>query len=229
MIDRMGRIKGFLAAGMVAAVLLSGCGSTTTDPLASSEILDEDQTAQETEAQELEKQLIAILNLDRDEDSQVASDVSLSQAADFFLDYVLQDPQSYWEKEQPVDLDGLLDQKATDAFVYDGSLPAVQVGTAFLAELKDTVSTGTSLAYQQVKNLSVVYGEGEKGSAWVILVSYDFLGQINPPEQTPSEDETGESTGGSSTGEDSSEEDETQENQQEQAGQDNQEDDDTTT
>ena len=83
---------------MLASVLLSGCGSAPVDPSASSAPPAEDETAQESEAQELEKQLVAILNLGNELGEPVESDSSLDQVADFCLAYVLQNPQSYWTR-----------------------------------------------------------------------------------------------------------------------------------
>ena len=169
MIDRIGRMKRMMAAGMLAAVLLGGCGAGPVDLSASSETFEEEEEAgQETEAQQLEKQLIAILNLNAEE--KVEADASLKQAADFFLTYVLQDPQAYCEIEQPVDLDGLLDNKNTIALVYDGQLSAVQAGKEVLTAL-NTVDDPV-LMYYRLKSIAVAFGEGEKGPVWLVLAQY---------------------------------------------------------
>lgn len=174
MIDRIGRMKRMMAAGMLAAVLLGGCGAGPVDLSASSETFEEEEEAgQETEAQQLEKQLIAILNLNAEE--KVEADASLKQAADFFLTYVLQDPQAYCEIEQPVDLDGLLDNKNTIALVYDGQLSAVQAGKEVLTALKKKASDTADdpeLRYYSLKSIAVAFGEGEKGSVWLALAQY---------------------------------------------------------
>ena len=176
MIDRIGRMKRMMAAGMLAAVLLGGCGAGPVDLSASSaafEEEEEEEAGQETEAQQLEKQLIAILNLNAEE--KVEADASLKQAADFFLTYVLQDPQAYYELAQPVDLDGLLDHKNTIALVYDGQLSAVQAGKEVLTALKkkasDTVDDPV-LRYYRLKSIAVAFGEGEKGPVWLVLAQY---------------------------------------------------------
>lgn len=171
MIDRIGRMKRMMAAGMLAAVLLGGCGAGPVDLSASSaafEEEEEEEAGQETEAQQLEKQLIAILNLNAEE--KVEADASLKQAADFFLTYVLQDPQAYCEIEQPVDLDGLLDNKNTIALVYDGQLSAVQAGKEVLTAL-NTVDDPV-LMYYRLKSIAVAFGEGEKGPVWLVLAQY---------------------------------------------------------
>ena len=173
MIDRIGRMKRMMAAGMLAAVLLGGCGAGPVDLSASSaafEEEEEEEAGQETEAQQLEKQLIAILNLSAKE--TVEADASLKQAADFFLTYVLQDPQAYCEIEQPVDLDGLLDHKNTIALVYDGQLSAVQAGKEVLTAL-NTVDD-LELSYYRLKSIAVAFGEGEKGPVWLVLAQYGF-------------------------------------------------------
>lgn len=173
MIDRIGRMKRMMAAGMLAAVLLGGCGAGPVDLSASSETFEEEEEAgQETEAQQLEKQLIAILNLNAEE--KVEADASLKQAADFFLTYVLQDPQAYCEIEQPVDLDGLLDNKNTIALVYDGQLSAVQAGKEVLTALKKKASDDPVLMYYRLKSIAVAFGEGEKGPVWLVLAQYGF-------------------------------------------------------
>ena len=164
MIYRIGRMKRMMAAAMLASVLLSGCGSAPVDPSASSAPPAEDETAQESEAQELEKQLIAILNLGNELGEPVESDSSLDQVADFCLACVLQNPQSYWDKEQPAELDGMLELKDT---------AASQAGTAFLTDVKKVNSDPNSeLQFHRLKNLAVVYGEGETGSVWLILAYY---------------------------------------------------------
>lgn len=171
MIDRIGRMKRMMAAGMLAAVLLGGCGAGPVDLSASSAVFEEEEeeeAGQETEAQQLEKQLIAILNLNAEE--KVEADASLKQAADFFLTYVLQDPQAYCEIEQPVDLDGLLDHKNTIALVYDGQLSAVQAGKEVLTAL-NTVDD-LELSYYRLKSIAVAFGEGEKGPVWLVLAQY---------------------------------------------------------
>ena len=175
MIDRIGRMKRMMAAGMLAAVLLGGCGAGPVDLSASSaafEEEEEEEAGQETEAQQLEKQLIAILNLNAEE--KVEADASLKQAADFFLTYVLQDPQAYCEIEQPVDLDGLLDNKNTIALVYDGQLSAVQAGKEVLTALKKKASDDPVLMYYRLKSIAVAFGEGEKGPVWLVLAQYGF-------------------------------------------------------
>ena len=172
MIDRIGRMKRMMAAGMLAAVLLGGCGAGPVDLSASSAAFEEEEeeAGQETEAQQLEKQLIAILNLNAEE--TVEADASLKQAADFFLTYVLQDPQAYCEIEQPVDLDGLLDNKNTIALVYDGQLSAVQAGKEVLTALKKKASDDPVLMYYRLKSIAVAFGEGEKGPVWLVLAQY---------------------------------------------------------
>ena len=171
MIDRIGRMKRMMAAGLLAAVLLGGCGAGPVDLSASSAAFEEEEEAgQETEAQQLEKQLIAILNLNAEE--KVEADASLKQAADFFLTYVLQDPQAYCEIEQPVDLDGLLDNKNTIALVYDGQLSAVQAGKEVLTALKKNTVDDPVLMYYRLKSIAVAFGEGEKGPVWLVLAQY---------------------------------------------------------
>ena len=177
MIDRIGRMKRMMAAGLLAAVLLGGCGAGPVDLSASSAAFEEEEeeAGQETEAQQLEKQLIAILNLNAEE--TVEADASLKQAADFFLTYVLQDPQAYCEIEQPVDLDGLLDNKNTIALVYDGQLSAVQAGKEVLTALKKKASDTADdpeLRYYRLKSIAVAFGEGEKGPVWLVLAQYGF-------------------------------------------------------
>lgn len=204
MIYRIGGMKRVLAAAMLAAVLLGGCGST--DSPASSVPFVEDETPQESEAQHLEKQLIALLNLGSGEDSQIASDTSLGQAADFCLAYVLQDPQSYVETKQPVDLDGMLEQKDTFAFVYDGGLPAIQAGTAFLTDLANVdLGMGSGMEFHHLKSISVAYGEGEKGPVWLILALYgmeeDDYQEETPAEEDPSQDDDQEAEETGETGE----------------------------
>lgn len=169
---RTGRAKRMVAIGMLAGVLLSGCSYGSSNLSSSFAPPVEDETTQEeTTAQHLEKQLIAVLNLGRDD--KVTSDTALGQAASFFLEYVLQDPQTYVKAEQPVSLDGMLDNRNAIAFVYDGALSSVQAGEAFLSDLEE-VGFGTSveLKYQSLNQISVAYGEGEEGSVWLILGHY---------------------------------------------------------
>lgn len=185
MINRMGRMKRIWAAGILAAVLLSGCGSAQADLSASSVPPAEEEAAQETEAQQLEKQLIALINLGCKEGSEIASDASLDQVADFCLDYVLQNPQFYWRRKQPADLDGMLNRKDTIAFAYDGTLSAVQAGAAFLEDLESVDFSGDVLMmYHQLKSISVVYGEGENGSVWLMLAFYS--NEMNKDEEEAS-------------------------------------------
>lgn len=170
MMNRIGRMKRMMAAGLLAAVLLSGCGSEPADLSASSPAFEEEEADQEAEAQQLEKQLISILNLGLEE--AVEEDASLNQTADFLLTYVLQDPQAYYEHAQPVDLDGLLDNKNTIALVYEGQLPAVQVGKEVLTALEKEASVNLELKYYRLESIAVAFGEGEKGSAWLVLAKY---------------------------------------------------------
>lgn len=189
MIHRMGRMKRMLAVGMLAAILLSGCSCGTGNSSASSEPSVEDATEKETEAQQLEKQVIAILNLSPDKD--VGTDDSLDQAADFFLAYVLQNPQAYVACEQPINLDGMLDKKDTLAFVYDGQLPAVQAGAAVLtalAKVDSDMGMDLELMYHTLKSISIVHGEGEKGSVWLILAQYLDTASGSITDEAPSED-----------------------------------------
>lgn len=169
MMYRTGRMKRVLAAGMLAVVLLSGCGSTASD-LQTSAVPPVEEAEGETEAKQLENQLISIWNLGHEEEDQIASDASLEEAASFFLDYVLQNPRKYLTKNQkPSDLDGMLTNTYMMAFVYDGELPAVQAGKEILTAL---YSAGAEMRYRSLQSICIVYGQGEKGSVWLALAFY---------------------------------------------------------
>lgn len=196
----LGRMKRLLALGMAAVALLGGCGSSGGDPSSSSVPLSQEEDQEETMAQELQKQLIAILNLNRnEEETQVGDSDALETAVDFFLEYVLQDPQKYLTQGQdPSDLDGMLREKNTYAFVYDGSLPAVEVGRKILSDLeKLDDDTGTSGAvYGDLSSIAITYGEGEKGALWLVLATTKL--KVGPAGGTGS-GQTG-STGSGQTG-----------------------------
>lgn len=173
MVYWLGRTRRFWAMGMLAAVLLSGCGSTGGEPSASSILLTQEEVEEENAAQELQKQIIAIMNLDRDEDNQMGSSSALETAAAFFLSYVLQNPQAYLtEGTDYTDLDGMLPD-STYAFVYDGKLSAVEAGKAILDALQklDSEGNGGAFSYSDPNSIAIVYGEGENGSVWLALVS----------------------------------------------------------
>ena len=138
MVHWMGRTRRILAMGMLAAALLGGCGSTGGGLPASSIQILEGEAEEETMAQELQKQIVAVLNVKRPLDKRMTSDAALEQAASFFLDYLLQDPNIDLSKMQnPTNLGGMLTDKDNYAFVYDGELSAVQVGRKVLDKLEE--------------------------------------------------------------------------------------------
>lgn len=171
---RMGWMKQFLAAGLLAVIFLSGCNSA---PAASSVDLvpPEEEAQEETAAQQLEQQLIAMINLGQKEENQISSDPALEQTASFFLEYVLQDPGSYLdENHSPSAVETFLTGKDTYTLVYDGSLSAAQVGEKVLLALQEMEKTFSQqgFTYKVLKSIAVEYGEGDRGPAWVILVFY---------------------------------------------------------
>lgn len=172
MVHWMGRTRRILAMGMLAAALLGGCGSTGGGLPASSIQILEGEAEEETMAQELQKQIVAVLNVKRSLDKRMTSDAALEQAASFFLDYLLQDPNIDLSKMQnPTNLGGMLTDKDNYAFVYDGELSAVQVGKKVLDKLEELASD-QYLKYKNLESIAVVYGEQAGKSLWLVLVHY---------------------------------------------------------
>ena len=204
MVHWMGRTRRILAMGMLAAALLGGCGSTGGGLPASSIQILEGEAEEETMAQELQKQIVAVLNVKRPLDKRMTSDAALEQAASFFLDYLLQDPNIDLSKMQnPTNLGGMLTDKDNYAFVYDGELSAVQVGKKVLDKLKELASDHY-LKYKNVESIAVVYGEQAGKSLWLVLVHYpvDETGTGSEDEGASSqttEDTDPEKTGDSET------------------------------
>lgn len=204
MVHWMGRTRRILAMGMLAAALLGGCGSTGGGLPASSIQILEGEAEEETMAQELQKQIVAVLNVKRPLDKRMTSDAALEQAASFFLDYLLQDPNIDLSKMQnPTNLGGMLTDKDNYAFVYDGELSAVQVGRKVLDKLKELASD-QYLRYKNVESIAVVYGEQAGKSLWLVLVHYpvDETGTGSEDEGASSqttEDTDPEKTGDSET------------------------------
>lgn len=204
MVHWMGRTRRILAMGMLAAALLGGCGSTGGGLPASSIQILEGEAEEETMAQELQKQIVAVLNVKRPLDKRMTSDAALEQAASFFLDYLLQDPNIDLSKVQnTTNLGGMLTDKDNYAFVYDGELSAVQVGKKVLDKLKELASD-QYLKYKKVESIAVVYGEQAGKSLWLVLVHYpvDETGTGSEDEGASSqttEDTDPEKTGDSET------------------------------
>lgn len=204
MVHWMGRTRRILAMGMLAAALLGGCGSTGGGLPASSIQILEGEAEEETMAQELQKQIVAVLNVKRPLDKRMTSDAALEQAASFFLDYLLQDPNIDLSKMQnPTNLGGMLTDKDNYAFVYDGELSAVQVGRKVLDKLEELASD-QYLKYKNVESIAVVYGEQAGKSLWLVLVHYpvDETGTGSEDEGASSqttEDTDPEKTGDSET------------------------------
>lgn len=204
MVHWMGRTRRILAMGMLAAALLGGCGSTGGGLPASSIQILEGEAEEETMAQELQKQIVAVLNVKRPLDKRMTSDAALEQAASFFLDYLLQDPNIDLSKVQnPTNLGGMLTDKDNYAFVYDGELSAVQVGRKVLDKLEELASD-QYLKYKNVESIAVVYGEQAGKSLWLVLVHYpvDETGTGSEDEGASSqttEDTDPEKTGDSET------------------------------
>ena len=204
MVHWMGRTRRILAMGMLAAALLGGCGSTGGGLPASSIQILEGEAEEETMAQELQKQIVAVLNVKRPLDKRMTSDAALEQAASFFLDYLLQDPNIDLSKMQnPTNLGGMLTDKDNYAFVYDGELSAVQVGRKVLEKLEELASD-QYLKYKNVESIAVVYGEQAGKSLWLVLVHYpvDETGTGSEDEGASSqttEDTDPEKTGDSET------------------------------
>lgn len=204
MVHWMGRTRRILAIGMLAAALLGGCGSTGGGLPASSIQIIEGEAEEETMAQELQKQIVAVLNVKRPLDKRMTSDAALEQAASFFLDYLLQDPNIDLSKVQnPTNLGGMLTDKNNYAFVYDGELSAVQVGKKVLEKLEELASD-QYLKYKNVESIAVVYGEQAGKSLWLVLVHYpvDETGTGSEDEGASSqttEDTDPEKTGDSET------------------------------
>ncbi len=204
MVHWMGRTRRILAIGMLAAALLGGCGSTGGGLPASSIQILEGEAEEETMAQELQKQIVAVLNVKRPLDERMTSDAALEQAASFFLDYLLQDPNIDLSKVQnPTNLGGMLTDKNNYAFVYDGELSAVQVGRKVLDKLEELASD-QYLKYKNLESIAVVYGEQAGKSLWLVLVHYpvDETGTGSEDEGASSqttEDTDPEKTGDSET------------------------------
>ena len=204
MVHWMGRTRRILAMGMLAAALLGGCGSTGGGLPASSIQILEGEAEEETMAQELQKQIVAVLNVKRPLDKRMTSDAALEQAASFFLDYLLQDPNIDLSKMQnPTNLGGMLTDKDNYAFVYDGELSAVQVGRKVLEKLEELASD-QYLKYKNLESIAVVYGEQAGKSLWLVLVHYpvDETGTGSEDEGASSqttEDTDPEKTGDSET------------------------------
>ncbi len=204
MVHWMGRTRRILAIGMLAAALLGGCGSTGGGLPASSIQILEGEAEEETMAQELQKQIVAVLNVKRPLDKRMTSDAALEQAASFFLDYLLQDPNIDLSKVQnSTNLGGMLTDKNNYAFVYDGELSAVQVGKKVLEKLEELASD-QYLKYKNVESIAVVYGEQAGKSLWLVLVHYpvDETGTGSEDEGASSqttEDTDPEKTGDSET------------------------------
>lgn len=201
MVHWMGRTRRILAMGMLAAALLGGCGSTGGGLPASSIQILEGEAEEETMAQELQKQIVAVLNVKRPLDKRMTSDAALEQAASFFLDYLLQDPNIDLSKVQnTTNLGGMLKDKDNYAFVYDGELSAVQVGKKVLDKLKELASVDQYLQYKKVESIAVVYGEQAGKSLWLVLVHYPVDGTGTGSEDEGASSQTTEDTDPEKTG-----------------------------
>lgn len=169
----LGRMRRFLAMGMLAAVLLSGCGSTGEGSYAGFEQLTEEETEEETMAQKLQKQIIAVLNVRGSLEDRITSDADLEQAAAFFLEYLLQNPDmDLTAVSNPTNLNGMLIDLYTYAFVYDGELSAVQTGEKILADLKKLTESNEALKVRVPQSVAIVHGEEGEKSAWLVLIHY---------------------------------------------------------
>ena len=180
--NRIGQNRRGLACvflvGWLAVMLFSGCGYTlvkTQDLLdqTDEELLEamEDEVPGVTPAERLENQLIAVLNLDRDDDHQVTASTSLDDASSFFMELILQEPQLYISTQTGKDKLQSLLGKDTYAFVYDGKLTSAKAGSQCLSSLK-ALDKELSLQYFTLQSLSVNYGQDGSTSAWLILVQY---------------------------------------------------------
>lgn len=173
MIYRLERKKqwfaGVLGTAVLAAALLSGCGSAA--PASFPEVPDTtvpDETEQELLGDKLEKQLLAILNLGRQEDEQVVSDDQLEAVADFYLEAALEDPQAYPADGQYRNVNG---EKNCYFLVYDGALPSIEAGDAIQASLKE-LDQKAALYYGKLQNLEVAYGRNEDRAVWLVVAYY---------------------------------------------------------
>lgn len=175
MMYRMQRMKQYLILGLLVMMLLSSCSSVSNNPYADSEppLEEEEEGEEEAAAQQLEQQLMAMLNLNSEESQPVSSDASLDQAAAFYLEYVLQNPEEYvTENSEDNYIQAFLEGRNIYVLAYDGNLPAVQVGEKVLIALQEIKEDQPELIYKVLKSIAVAYGEGENGSAWVVLIFY---------------------------------------------------------
>lgn len=194
--DRLGRMRRFLAMGMLAAVLLSGCGSTGGDPSASSIQLTEEETEEETMAQQLQRQIMAVLNVNLPKDKRMTSDAALEQAAEFFLDYLIQNPDLQLDQMTTV-LNGMLNVNINIAFVYDGKLSAAEVGKKILEDLKEL----DQKKYSYPESIAIVHGGDGENSVWLLLVHYslDEVGTGEGDDESDDSEDQEEDSGSSQT------------------------------
>lgn len=160
---------GVLAAGMLAVFLLSGCSSaavTPGNPSDDSLLPGLEEGQDEEKGQELTQNLLAWLILD-DSSCPVSTDENLNSVAAMLLDYVLLNPEFYLGSDNLNDL--LILPKQTYAAVYDGSMPASQVGIEILEQLKDWKAENE---YAELSSLTVLYGQGKDQSVWLVLAHY---------------------------------------------------------
>lgn len=157
---------GVLAAGMLSMLLLSSCGSTAVPVGNPTEPVPE-EIQEEEKDQELAEYLLAMLSL---KGQLVTADATLDSAAAFSMECVLLDPQAYLAGTATLDLPDYV-----HALLYDGSLLVPEVGRKVLDTL-DQLTIEELKRYRQLENLSVVYGQGEAGSAWLVLAYYSEMG-----------------------------------------------------
>lgn len=170
---RKNSFAGVLLAGVLAMSLLSGCGYTlvSTDSLNQEDELPPAEETGQTQAEQLQNQLIAVLNLDRQPNDRILSSTSLNEASSLFLEIVLENPEWYTSTQEGAQsLKGMM-TKLTNIYVYDGARSSASVGNEVIPCLNQDIA-GMKKKYLKLYSLSVAYGESSEGSAWVILTQY---------------------------------------------------------
>lgn len=175
--QRKNRLAAAGAACMMAiAMMLSGCGYTLVSteellqlnqaPVQEEEELEEEPEREPLQEEQLEEQLLAVLNLDTDEDHRVVASSSLDTAGSLFIGMVLDGLQNGSTLEQlQSELSNMGGQHNLRIFVYNGTISSFQAGKKALTDIQDTNS-----GWGSPSAINVSYGSAGSYSAWLILV-----------------------------------------------------------
>ncbi len=167
-------MKRCVAACMVMLLLLCGCNasqpnSTDLDP----SLTEAEETEPETEEHKvLQKQLISLLNTEREIDNQITTSSKLDDIAEMLAKIAVEDPDKYGTDGDVMACD--IPVSNLYACVYDGKMNVVQLSEQLLPDLskwqkkfKDDV--------KWISGLSIAHTENKGYSVWLVLLSASDL------------------------------------------------------